>query len=180
MRNRSFFRTLLVTTGLLVSLGLTACGKDEDASTEAATGAAVTTEASVAGKTESYFNFASVLIPDGMKLVEGKLAGHEDPDAFWIQLSDNEAHYYMVRIEDQETCVSSVKRSQLDNQGAKDVTVTAGDVTWTGVAYKYNDNMTDGFQIYGKLGEQYVLVSAGWHSVDEAATKAILSSIKLK
>jgi len=179
MRNRSLIRTLLVTTGLLASLGLTACGKEEDASTDAAAATTVATENTVSGKTESYFNFASVLIPDGMKLVEGKLAGHEDPDAFWIQLSDNEAHYYMVRIEDEETCVSSVKQTKEVNTGAKDVTVTAGDVTWTGAAYKYND-MMDCFQIYGKLGEQYVLVSAGWHSVDEAATKAILASIKLK
>lgn len=180
MKNGKMLRTLLVTAGLMAALGLTACGKEEGASTDtAAATTTVTTEKKVTGKTESYGNFSEVLIPEGMVLKAGKLDDHDDPNVFWIQRSDNEAHYYMVRIEDEATCISSVTQTKDANKGAQDVNFTAGEMNWSGAAYKYNDVM-DSFQIYGKQGERFILVSAGWHSVDEDVTKAILGSIKIK
>ena len=162
----------------LLLLSLPACGSKEEETTAEVIKETVTTEnaPSVPGKKESYGNYKTIFVPEGMKLSGGSLGGKEDPSTVWIQLKDNEARYYRLSIEDEETCKTSVNQTKEVNQGAKEVTISAGSTTWTGAAYRYND-MMDCFQVYGKVGDKFVLVSAGWYSYDDDKTKAILESL---
>ena len=178
IRNR-IRKSVLVTLSAILLLSLPACGSKEEETTAEVVKETVTTEAessSASGKTESYGEFKKVFVPEGMKLVAGSLGGKDDPATVWIQLKDNEARYYRLSIEDEETCKTSVSQTKEVNQGAKEVSITAGSTTWTGAAYRYND-MMDCFQVYGEVGDKFVLVSAGWYSYDDEKTKAILESL---
>ena len=164
----------------LLLLSLPSCGSKEEETTAEVVKETETTEAgtsSVSGKKESYGNFKSVFIPDGMKLTGGSLGGKDDPSTVWIQFKDNDARYYRLSIEDEETCKNSVTQTKDVNPGAKEVSITAGGTKWTGAAYRYND-MMDCFQIYGKVGDKFILVSGGWYSYDDEKTSAILESLE--
>ena len=172
-------KSAFVAISALLLLSLPACGSKEEETTAEVVKETVTTEkatSSVPGTKESYGNFKTVFVPEGMKLVGGSLGGKDDPSTVWIQLKDNEARYYRLSIEDEETCKNSANQTKEVNQGAKEVTINAGGTKWTGAAYRYND-MMDCFQIYGKVGDKFVLVSAGWYSYDDEKTTAILESL---
>ena len=158
------------------------CGNKEEATQIAAdVTEKVTTEAEIGidGKTQSYGNFTEVFIPADMKPEPGKLAGSDNPKALWIQLKENDAHSYLLQLEDEEICKSSIAYSKESNKDSKDVTFVAGGRTWTGVTYRYMD-MMDCFQVYSMDGQTGILVSASWYNAEDPRTMAILSGIKLK
>ncbi len=185
---RTIFRLMLPVT--LSAMLFTGCGSSEDTTSEVAVSGTETTKEALPsesladpgmeGKTDAYGNFASIFIPDGMKIVGGVLNGSVDPDSFQICLSENEAHFISVQITDEDICKKSIDQSRTTNSSsAKEVSFATGKNTWTGVTYRYED-MMDCFQAYGKMGEKYVLVSAAWYGYDHPKAVAVLQSLVLK
>ena len=155
---------------------LCACGSGEGGSGESENGGA-----SVKGETQEWGNI-TVFVPEGNSLLGGSQLDAETPDSAWILLDENNTHYYKFDIVEKETAENSVattKEVNADSEGAKDFTIEAGGVTWTGFAYVYGGSC-DCFQLYGEVGGKCLLVGAAWHAYDSDETAAVLGSIKLK
>ncbi len=131
----------------------------------------------VKGEEKTWGNI-TVFIPEGMQLTGGSLIDKESKNDLSIQLTENLSHYYNVSIVEEETAINSVAGTKEINEGASDVSFTAGENTWTGVAYKYAST-TDCFQVYSTINGKVVLITAGWNAYDSAETNAILASIKV-
>ena len=160
----------VVLLGLVFVLLLGMLAGCSDSSTPAAAEA-------VKGSVQTWGNI-SIFVPEGMTLSGGSLIDPEDPDSLWIQLDENQMHYFLVNIVDEETAVSSVDATKEMNDGAADVSVTIGSITWKGAAYKYA-GMTDCFQMWASVNGKIALVQAAWYAYDGAEAKAVLESIKL-
>lgn len=182
MRVRKGIALVLLTLGM--TMAFAACGdKKEDTTTGGgATTEAVATEAQTKGTTGSWGNFAEIMIPDGMKLTGGSQTDKEDQNALWIQEEANLSNYFLISIVDSkdkaEMGVNGTKEMNKDSN-PQDVSLSAGDMNWTGVAYKY-DNRIDCVHMYCQKGDKVMTVLSGGYAYDSDISKAILGSIKLK
>ena len=182
MRVRKGIALALLTIGMTLSFA--ACGdkKDDTTTGGAAATEAVSTEAQLKGTTGNWGNFAEILIPEGMELKGGSQIDNEDQNALWVWDSEDKTKYFYITIkgtkEEAESDVNSTKELNKDSN-PQDVSLTTGDLTWTGVAYKY-DNSIDCMHMYCQKGDKALTVIAGKYAYDSDISKSILGSIKLK
>ena len=175
---KKFFKLAAVLMTLALVVGMfAACGGGSTVSGD--TGAAGTPDApdapaSVAGSTEEH-GYYTVLVPEGYTLVHEDVFGDNNPDSFTINLEDSSFTYFMFSMYDADNAQSSIEITKEMNDGAEDVSVEYGGVTWTGVAY--NSLGIDCFSLYGAYGENYVLVSGAGNAYDSEITSAVLGSL---
>ena len=174
---------------LALAMGMTfsfaACGDKKDGDTGSAGDASVSTEAkpeAAQGTTSSYGSFSEIFIPAGLKLVEGSQIDKEDQDSFSLQDEGGDyKKYYMFSVMDEEAAKSGVESTKQINKDSnpQDVSFTVGDVTWTGVTYKYGGDL-DVTQAYGKIGDKCVNAMFSGFAYDSDTTKAVLGGLKRK
>lgn len=157
---------------VMVLCCLTACGGgggegDEDGGNAAA---------DVKGAEQTWGNI-TLLVPEGMELKGGNILDENDPDVLNIHEKDNEFHYFMVTIYDEESCKNSISGTKDMNDEVKDVNLDVGGIKWTGVTYDVYG--TPGLQVYAPINGKYALVSAYSYELDDDVTQAVLGSIKL-
>ena len=119
-----------------------------------------------------------MLVPADMTLKGGSLVDEDDPNTVWLQVTGNEMHYLQINVVDPESVQLSLDTTREFNEGAKDVTITAG-AEWSGVAYVYSGSV-DCFQMAGTVDGKTVLVGGAWFAYDADVTQAVLSSLKIK
>ena len=109
------FAALALALGM--SLSFAACGGSEKStSTGAAGGTAATEIAPEApkGTNGSWGNYTQILIPDGMKLVEGSQIDKADPDSLSLQ-KDGDSSEQLARITEYLTKPSFICRTIMAN-----------------------------------------------------------------
>ncbi len=144
-------------------------GKTEGGDTES------TADNAPKGETQTWGNI-TIFVPDGMELKGGNILNENDPDVVNIHEKENEMHYYLVTLgDDEEDASSSIEATKEYNEGAEDITLDIGGVKWTGVKY---DFMGPVFQVYGTVNGQIVMVQCYGFESDSATTSAVLQSIK--
>jgi len=183
---------LAMMTGAL-TLCVTACGDKKDGTTSAPAGdtqvqtaaasteaTEVQTEAEPAGKMESWGDYTEILVPDGMELAGGSTIKKDDPKTVSLQTEGDYTNYYMFTIRE-KTFMSDAGKTKEINQdyNPQDVTLQVGDVTWTGVTYKY-DGTLDCTQMFAQIDGKYVNVNISGNAYDSEKTKAVLASIRIK
>ena len=129
----------------------------------------------VKGETQTWGRF-TLLLPEGMILKGGNMFDENDPSIVTIKDAENELHYLMFNLYDEDTCKSSLESTKSAN-GGEDFTMEANGVTWTGVFY--NTFSYEGFQMYGEVDGQYVLVGGYYYGHEHEITKAVVSSLKV-
>lgn len=127
----------------------------------------------------SYGVFSEFYITDDMQIKYGKLAGHDNAKAVWVELIENDAHSILIQCESEDICKSSIAYAKESHEGAQDVSVSLGGRTWTGVTYRYMD-MMDCFAVYAMDGDDGILINASWYTLQDVSSTIILSSIKLR
>lgn len=169
---KSFIK--LIAFALVISVAVLAfasCGGDKPAGGDTETEA----DKGPAGETQTWGNI-TIFVPDGMELKGGNILNENDPDVVNIHEKENEMHYYLVTLgDDEEDASSSIEATKEYNEGAEDITLDIGGVKWTGVKY---DFMGPVFQVYGTVNEQIVMVQCYGFESDSATTSAVLQSIK--
>ena len=129
----------------------------------------------VTGETQTWGNI-TVLVPNGMTLKGGSILDEQDPNVVNISKTDDAMKYFLITIvADEESAKSNIDLTREINEGCEDVSVEAGS-TWTGVKYQF---LGDVFQVYGKVGEKYVMCQSYGYAADSDTTKAILGSLKV-
>ncbi len=182
MRKTGKIGVLLIAATM--ALGMTACGGSENKTETDTAAPAATTEAKaeISGANETWGEFKEVFVPGDMTLTGGSQIDKESKKDFMLQGKDNPSVYMMFSIkDDEEKCKSDVETTKKMNQESnpQDVTLTAGSLSWSGVAYKYGGT-TDCFQMYAKVGDKYVTVMSGYNAYDAEKTEKVLGSIKLQ
>lgn len=165
----------LVLCAALLVCGLAACGGNVQ-NGEGGNGGAQDTPA-VKGAEQTFGNI-TLFVPEEMTLTGGSMINKDDPGALTLKVTGNETHYIMFNTVSEESAKSSIETTKEINAGAADVTLTLGDVTWTGVAYKYQETC-DCFQLYATIGEKALQVGGAYFAYDGDVVKAVLESVKL-
>ncbi len=184
------FLSLLL--ALLMLLSLAACGGDqpvenpaddtadgiaEEPQTGEAPGpaGAEATDGEVAGGTDGFGDFASILVPEKFTF-ERDSWNEENPHFVSVKRSDFayfDFHNY--------TSEESMRQNYEYNQGTytneqTEVSATYSGIDWTG--FQYSDGMGGyGFEVYTILGINYLQVSSAGFSFDSEIAKAVLGSV---
>lgn len=130
----------------------------------------------VKGDTEKH-GYYKVLVPEGYTLSKGTVLDETDPEAFTLEKDGSLFTYFMFGLFDRESARDNIDVTKEVNEGAKSVSVTYNDVTWTGVAYQSFGY--DCFSMYADFNGQSVVVSAAGNAYDSDITNAILSSLRV-
>ena len=133
-------------------------------------------EKEVKGETQTWGRF-TLLVPENMNLKGGNILNENDPTVVTVKENDNDFHYVMFNLYDEDTCKSSVEGTKSANDGSQEFTMDVNGVTWKGVSYEYFSS--PGFQMYGQVDGQYVLCGGFYFSYDSEIVKAILGSLKV-
>ena len=128
----------------------------------------------VKGETGSWGKYTEILVPEGMTLKGGNILDENDPTIVKLNDTDNEFHWILFNIYDEDTCKSSIASTKEVNNG-EDVTIEINGTTWTGVSYK--SLSADGFQMYGQVDGQYVLAGGFYYAYDSAVVQAVIASL---
>ena len=176
------FAALALALGMSISFA--ACGGSEKStSTGAAGGTAATETAPEApkGTNGSWGNYTQILIPDGMKLVEGSQIDKADPDSLSLQKEGDTSTYFMFSVMDEAKAKSGVESTKSMNKDSNptDVKVDCGGVTFQGVTYKYNGTL-DCVQVYGTVNGKCINVMSAGYAPDSDTFKEVLGSIQMK
>lgn len=135
-----------------------------------------TSENSV-GKTETWGNI-NIYVPGGSKLVGGSLVDGADPDSLSIKSEDGKSYYVVTVLKDESKAKDGISSTREKNSGETpdEVTLDVDGTVWSGIAYKHADSY-ESFQIWAKIGNKAVLVSADRHAYDSEETRTVLGSI---
>ena len=181
-----------------MALGLVACGDSsapatggtDPATTDAGTTDADNTDAGTADVTTSEVEFSmegakaeswgdlTVSVPSGFELRKGDAL--DDKDTRVCSLKKSDFHYIDFKMEDDDVCKQQYeynKKTYTNEQ--KDVSVTYGDIEWTG--FEYGDGLGGkGFEAYAKVNGKNLRISGAGVALDSEEAKEILCTVELK
>ncbi len=131
----------------------------------------------VKGETKTGGNI-TIFVPEGFTFENKDGFGDESANDAKLTNDSSVFDYFMLKVNwSEESVNSSIETSRSLNDGAEDVEITAGDVTWKGIAY--NSLGYDMVIVYAPMGSGYSYFTACSHTKDDATLKAILESIKV-
>lgn len=137
-----------------------------------------TGDAAVPGGTESFGDFASILVPEDFTL---QRSSRDENDSHFISVAHSDWIYFNFRNytyeEDMQEEYEYLKENYTDGQ--IDVSTNYGGIDWT--AFQCDDG-SGGYKFYAStvIGENYLLVSSAGLAFDDDITKAVLGSVVME
>ena len=177
MRIRPIVAALL--SGSIIIAGLGGCSNQNGEVAQSVNGSQSIEEvqSQINGETSSWGTFTSIFVPEGMNLTGGSSLDPDNPNLFWLQNEENEAHYMVVQIvSDKETAEKSIETTREANDSAEDVEFDIGEVHWKGVKYLYG-GICDCFQVYAESEGKTILAAGAWFHVESEDVQAVLGGL---
>lgn len=177
---------------------LAACGDDEDKDRKNSSGSGTTTVTKAPTPTEAEteptpvptepvavtiaftetWGDLTVGVPEGWTFRKGD--AFDDTDTRFCSVKKSDFKYFDLKMENESTATQKYeynKNTYTSEQ--KDITVTYGDIAWTG--FQYSDGWGGyGFELIATVGDKPVRVSSCGFQFDSEEAKAVLGSLVIR
>ena len=164
-------KILVIALALVLCLSIVACSKEGGEGKKD----------DVKGETQTWGQI-TVFVPEGYELSGGSITGSDSDDETQCSIQPttfNMYDYWWIAIKDAEDAAASIESTKEFNNG-EDVTVTAGDNTWTGCKYVYESSFNgsiDCGSISSEINGVTYLVTFCGHAPESAEMIAVLESL---
>lgn len=161
----------------LMVFGLCACGSEEK--TETNDEAVQTEEKQELKGEETTWGNITLLLPDGMVLVEGSLGNDTDKNALTLQKDGDSFTYIMVSINEESFIDDGLNATKEFNSDCEfsDVSFELSNGTFSGFGYEsYGYNM---ICLKGALSNGFVQITTCRFDKDDATLAAVLESLTI-
>ena len=131
------------------------------------------------GATETEWGDFVVSVPQGYELKGGDVFDDTDPNIFKVMKSDFDYIEFKSESDKQMMQNYNYNHDTYTNEQQDLPKVDYAGVDWTG--FQYGDGFGGyGFEMYGKIGDKNIRISAAGFAYDSEEAKGIIGSLKLK